>query len=107
VQDAKKIVDLVRLCRNIPGHLIACLIKEDPKFWVNDYLLHGIKLLFHLIRLGKKCHGDLEKQINRKVDLILDVCMFMIVSHIINCILLLTCIKINISTFCISFKQLY
>lgn len=72
-------VDLVKLAKFLPTHLIAAVCKNDSHYWLDGHMSRGLKSLLHLTRLGKKKPGPLEQEIHANLKKYVDLCFFTLV----------------------------
>lgn len=66
--------DLVKLCLFLPRHILACLLKEDERFWI-PYLVKAQKLLLHLTKMATKRGGTLAQSTFSNVPKMIDLCI--------------------------------
>jgi hypothetical protein len=69
-------VDLVKLAKFLPTHLLAAVCKPDSKYWIDGHISRGMKSLLHLTRLGKKKTGPIEQEISNNLKKYVDLCFF-------------------------------
>lgn len=74
-------LSLLQLSKELPLHLIACLIREDPDFWF-DHICSGQALLLHVWQV-LLAHPPSKSKLNSH-SLLVDLCHFSLVRPTLN-----------------------
>lgn len=75
-------VDLAKLCRFLPRHILACFLKEDDHYWL-PYLVKAQKLQLYLVKFATKRGGALAQHVYANVPKMIDQCILSTVrSHL-------------------------